>query len=465
MYRNSKCVARRIRAWILGMLIALCSAGNAAASEIRDMIFFLGNDKPVQIDIRAEFDKIAQFDERRTEQLNLVMKHIAFRGILSRYETELTAVLGDQDLFSITGTEGGNVLKSAFLPEPDCRYLIPDLTDNQSESPYIQVFESISENRDIFCSLEDFVSFVGKLPECFPEQTGTAKILQKYKDYGTAVLKKTVRISAEELTDCIRAHPADFRTEHCIPDPEMLVFSGRQDFELLTDEEGKPIKIRYGGSAGYGADDMRTVRLEWKTVRSDSVDRDELSIRTPNSDGTRRNNFILNHERRYTEEGRETFLWKAERDDLSDGVRIRRLLQADAAAEGKNISGSVSETVIIKDKTTENQIAFDMEGKPEDHCAGTLEIISKKDKIEKDGLKIKFSLSPESGLSAEDVLPEIREIKGNEFNAVREALFSGILGELMKLPAEDLVFLTEGIPEELMKEVLPNSESAKEPAK
>ena len=43
-------------------------------------------------------------------------------------------------------------------------------------------------------------------------------------------------------------------------------------------------------------------------------------------------------------------------------------------------------------------------------------------------------------------------------------MISRILKEITKLPPQDLVFLTEGIPEDALIQILPIYESAKEPA-
>ena len=209
---------------------------------------------------------------------------------------------------------------------------------------------------------------------------------------------------------------------------------------------------------------MRTVRLEWKTVRSDAVDRDEISLRTPDSRGTRRNNLILEHVRRIQDDGKETFFWKAETDKLEDGIRTRSFFQTDAEAENGSIAGSISETIIEKSTTTGNNINFTVRADSSDQYSGTLEIISKKDKIESGKLKVSFGFSPESGARAADIPYEPQPVNENEYNEIRITMISRILKEITKLPPQDLVFLTEGIPEDALVQILPIHESAKEPA-
>ena len=191
-------------------------------------------------------------------------------------------------------------------------------------------------------------AFIEKLPDRFPQAVASSKMNEKYKDYGTAVKKVSVKISAEELTACVRDHRAELPEGDGLPDIGGIVFEGRQDFEMLMTEEGKALKIRYGGKAGLSAEDLRTVRLDWKTVRSDSVDRDEMTLKTPDSAGTHRNNLILAHTRRKSEDGKETFQWKAETDEVSEGIRTRGVSECTAEAENGILAGNFVTTRTVR---------------------------------------------------------------------------------------------------------------------
>ena len=90
------------------------------------------------------------------------------------------------------------------------------------------------------------------------------------------------------------------------------------------------------------------------------------------------------------------------------------------------------------------------------NTAGTLEIISKKDKIETGRLKANISLRRDASAAVTEDEGETagaeREITGENL----QELISKIVGRLMRLDPEDLVFLTEGIPEETLRTLLPN---------
>ena len=471
MIRNrnqNRFLSYRIIALVLLFFIFICGIRGASASGIKDLIRFFSGEQAVRFEMNVSFDKLPQFDEHRTEQLNRILNHITFYGILDTAEISLSAALDGNEMFTVCRQETSGAEQNILKTDPEHSYIIPEDKSNESSqlnsiSGFLSISGSMSGNEKICSSMEYYAAFIEKLPDCFPEQSGTGKTLQKYKDYGTAVTKVTVRISAEELGACIKEHLAEF-PEHCFPDPSVFVFTGRQDFELLLTEEGKALKIRYGGTAGLSEDDMRTVRLEWKTVRSEAVDRDEISLRTPDSKGTRRNNLILEHVRRKQDDGKETFFWKSETDKLEDGIRTRIFFQTDAVEENGSIAGSISETIIEKSTTTGNDINFTVRADSSDQYSGTLEIISKKDKIESGKLKVSFGFSPESGARAADIPYEPEPVNENEYNEIRITMISRILKEITKLPPQDLVFLTEGIPEDALVQILPIHESAKEPA-
>ena len=452
---------------ILIMIISFCGIPNAFATGIKDLIGLTDNDQTLRVELNISYDKLPQFDENRINQLNRILKHISFCGIIDPSETKLSALLDGTELFSVYRKEIDGADRNVLKTEDDRLCIIPEGEKSKSIHQnsiydFNSVFKSISDNEKIYKSMEYFAAFMEKLPEYFPDQSGTGKTMQKYKDYGTAVAKVTVRISAEDLKSCIKEHLEDF-PELCFPDPAGFVFTGRQDFELLMTEEGKALKIRYGGVAGITENDMRTVRLEWKTVRSDTTDKDEMSLRSPDSSGTRRNNFIIEHLRKKQDDGRETFFWKSETDTLKDGIRTRSFLQADAEAVMDSISGSISETVIEKGVTYGNDILFTVTEDSKDQYAGTLEIIGKKDTIESGKMKVYFDFSSDNQNRAADILSAPETVSEKEYTEIRRILISRIVKEIIKLPLQDLVFLTEGIPEETIAQILPIYESVKEP--
>ena len=452
------------RIMVLILILFICIKPTAAgATGIREIIRFLGNDLPVRYSIITEFEKLPQFDDNRTEQLNRLLRHISFSGVLDRDKSSLDFFLDDDNIFSLYEIRSSGNTKRMIAADSENICIIPEDEKKDEGMQILNGFSSISEQNALLHSLELFAIFFESLPEGFPEYCKSAAISEKYKDYGTAVKKITIRLSAEELKKYIENHPDLIPEECCVPDLRNVLFSGRQDFEFLADEEGKMIKIRYGGVAGFSEDDMRTVRLEWKTIRNNTIEKDELSLRTPDSNASRRNNLLLEHTWRKTEDNHETFSWKSESDDLKDGIRIRGIKQCNAKMENGIISGLFSETATVKNKTKGTEIIFNISGSQEDEWTGTLEIISKKDKIECEKLKAEFCFTPNEQAEAGDADQKAAVISGEEYSDIRKKIISKTLDRLLKLPAEDLAFLTEVIPDETLRVLLPADEITKEP--
>ena len=62
------------------------------------------------------------------------------------------------------------------------------------------------------------------------------------------------------------------------------------------------------------------------------------------------------------------------------------------------------------------------------------------------------------------MLSEPESVSEKEYAEIRRIMISRILKEIIKLPPQDLDFLTEGIPEEAIAQILPKYEPIKEPA-
>ena len=275
----------------------------AETSGIRETFRFLGNETPVCFEMKTEFGKIAHFDDNRTEQLNRLLRHITFSGVLNKNEVSMTVSLDQKELFSVFQTEKDGKEKMVLFAGNDSFCVIPEeeMPVQTKSTPFYDIVMTAVEQKEIYCTLDTFMSFFGQIRSFFQEKCGSATILEKYKDYGTAVKKINLRLNSEEIKEFFMNHLEGTVYNHYGPDLKKIQFSGRQDFEFLVTEEEKEIKIRYGGTAGYSDEDMRTVRIEWKTVRNDTVEKDELSIRTPSQDANRRNNLLLEHLWRKTE--------------------------------------------------------------------------------------------------------------------------------------------------------------------
>ena len=98
--KRGRTPAYRIIALILIQLISFCGSRNASASGVKDLIGLLGGEQAIRVEMKVTFEKLPQFDEHRTEQLNRIMKHITFFGMLDTSETGISVSLDGNELFS-----------------------------------------------------------------------------------------------------------------------------------------------------------------------------------------------------------------------------------------------------------------------------------------------------------------------------------------------------------------------------
>ena len=208
---------RIIAALVTAALFTAC-AGNGAASGIREMIRFIGSSEPVAYELSAAFEKLPQFDENRTAQLNRLLKHFLFSGTLDQRETVLSVSMDGEKLFSVTETEVGGKSTGTLAPGGDPAVIIPEYETATDNLQYAESFKNVSENLDIYKGLEEYASFFENLPGLYPELSGSGKILEKYKDYGTAVKKVSIRFTDEEWTACVRKYAPETTEGSRIPD-------------------------------------------------------------------------------------------------------------------------------------------------------------------------------------------------------------------------------------------------------
>lgn len=441
----------KIRKLIAAVLVlsVLCFAVAGQAASLKDVLSFLQAGGPVSFRIQAEAGKLPQFGEERTGHLNLLLKHLEIAGTVEAQESAAAFLLDGKRLFTaIEWIEPEGRLISALDPGTGKQYILPP-----GNSVYAggTGTEALLRNRDIFLSLDAYADFFRELPNAFPDKAGTAKVGEKYRDYGNAVRKVNLVLNADDLAGYIAGNSAE--SGRLYPDPAGFVFDGKQSFSLYFTAEDVLIRITYSGRCGTGSDDLRSVRLEWKTLRSEKADRDEIVLRTPNSQGTKRNNFLLKHVRKAGEDGAETFSWDAEIDRVAGGVRTRLFSAASLEMKEGRLNGTMTERISSQGRESTAEARPDFTVQEDGGYSGTLEIIHKKDKIETDRWSFAAELAPKDpSQAAEEAADTVTLSEDGAADLIRR-ISAEIVRSLLSLPAEDLLFLADGLPEGVWEEI------------
>ena len=426
------------------------------AEGMQDFLHFPENGEPVAFELDTEIFKIPQFDENRTEQLNRLLKHIHFSGIVSEKETEVTVSLDNEELFSILSFDYSGKNRTVFATDHEHYYSSETLEHACKDMLPVSKGETakIERSQKIQQSLETVAGFLEKLPEAFQEKASRTKNTEKYRDYGTASYKIVLKLTDEEMNNYLQQFLKSSDTIHSDPYLEKLVFTGRQGFTLLYTEDNRLLKVSYSGKAFWKENDIRDIRLEWKTVHRNGYARDELQLRTPNEKRNARNNLVLSCILYREEDGSEKLTWSEETDSLENRIRKQGKLEAEFILKGNSLTGSVTDITKSDNVTTSETVLIDWFAPQHNSWTGTLEIISKKDKIEKAHIRAVLSLKAGISVPVSSGQPEAVYVNETEFSRITEELYSEILARILKLPAEDQAFIREGIPDSLWNTIV-----------
>ena len=432
------------------ILLSCTLSGSFAISALRAAVGFLKTDIPLKYCIRVQFEKLPQFDEIRIQQLNTLLNHFEFAGTLDEYESSLTVRLDGKDCFTYTEMTHGDAIIRSLSSDPEKLYLLPDDSGWAKEDigEFSALLNPVTRSIDGFLSLDSYRFFFSQLPSLFPGKSSSAAILERYRDYGDAVMKVSVVLTGNDLNEYFSNHKEDYAGMDFYPNPWDFVFENRQSFVLLFTEDGQLIKINYSGQARFREGDTRNIRIDWKTVRGDSLEKDEFELRTPNADGTRRDNFLLTYVWQMSDDGSEAVTWSAETDHVADGIRTRTFDNAELLTADRLLTGKCTETIASKGINTSTEIQFSISTPMDNTYSGTLEIISKKDKIEKDRIIFDFEFVSGNTAEVSAIQPEIHTFSEAEYASFRDQLFINLMYDILQLPAEDITFLKYGIPDE-----------------
>ena len=444
---------------------ATVSFAEAGQSVIRRAIAFLSEGKPTGFHFTVQLGKSPVFGESRTEQLNKLLKHFDFDGVIDDNLSEITVSINDQKLFGISQIHLAAREMTCLSDADGKSYIIP--SEYASEFK-LQSFQDTSDSyllqKNIYQSLESYLSLIKNLPDEYPEKTGSAKILEKYRYYGAATRRVTVNITGDELNSYVLKRMKEFGENELFPDLSVLSFESRQGFTLLFTDDNQLISITYSGKIRLSEDDLREVRLDWKTVRSDTLEKDEMTLRTPNTDRTRRDNFILDSQWILNEDGSETFHWNTETDTLANSVRTQKKTETEWISSDGRLTGSYSETNLSDKTHPARTVVLDADISDSHEYIGTLEIIDKNDKIETGSFLVGFQIFPAITELVTAVQPESQALSPEEYPEIRDSIESFVLQELIRIPEEDLTFIKEDLPEAIWSQLLIMNESGKESA-
>ena len=441
----------QIAACLLAAMITVASSipsearGETLDGLINRLTHPAGN--AVEVLVQAQAIHVPELSDTRTEWLNRLLGHIVVRLRMDGPVQEETIEVDGAEALRCTSRNGEQGEEYVFSFDGNTAYTAEYGTDLLSELSGIATGESRTEYYSmISLMIPEFYAFFSGLPEEFPEASASSKASVRYKDFGTATGRWTITLdgnmlASEKMTEYLSREGM----ENVRIFLSGVVLSGRQRVTLLTDSEGRVMKINYTGKAGLSEDDMRNVDVDWRCMRRDTEYKDTIQMKTPAVSGTKRKNITVSREMTVSEEETESYICSVETDQVIDRTRTRVQLNVTLTGEGEHISGEIREKTITGNSTDLTAIQINLEKDAQDEYRGSLEITHELGKIEKEHYRLQIAVRKCGPISwpAEMISPINEETKA----MLKERMSGAFLRALAPVPEDDLQYILSDLPE------------------
>ena len=428
---------------ILALLFIPVSSMAGQISELLNYITAPKSETGTETEVKFSVSALPEFSKQRTEWLNSLLQHLSFH-LNTGKDSDMVSILVDGITSIAVQSRSGEYI---FSIEPETAYrpaegedLLFALSGTETD------INSFTYYSDLYRMLPSFYEYFSALPDAFPDACSWSKVNIPYKGYGTAV--KRCAISLPE--DVFQSDEMAELVNKLSPGPakDMLsgaVFSGRQRYTLLLDENGQPLKINYTGRAGLTVDSIRNVNIDWRCLRGDSGYKDVLKLTNPAVSGTARKNLTLNQEMTIWEDGTENLTASIETDQVEGRIRTRIICKINLVADAGQISGSISERTAVGSSVNTCSAQIRINCTNAEQYEGTLEIAKEMNKIETNHYVIQFSTSPGKEMPWNAV--KSVTLREEDYPLLAEKLTHTFLQSLLPLPVEDLQYILADLPE------------------
>lgn len=451
--------SERILIALFMIITVLIHTVSAAEIPLPVSLLAGGTTGPLRIVIsEPEVDKLSQFDESRTDQLNRLIRHIAVDITLDQ-ELSRTGILIDRKeaLSCLQRENAGNVEKIYSFE--------PTVIHSKSNGPEKADTDGIDAflDRDLQKAnqyLDEFYKLFAKAPEIFAERSKTEKTELYFSGFGKAVKRVTVSFPADYVQERFPEAIADTAdTEDCKKLINGLVFSGSQKIGLLYDENGSIVRISYDGKVGQTQEELRKVALIWKCLREDDHLKDNISLKTPAVAGADKDNIAFERDLHTVDDDSGEFSWDMQIDHRAGKEDKKQThFAADLVLKESVIKGSIEYSVKRDGKNLRIRIIPEIMKESGGEYKGTLEIADYSGKIDKnrflvhiqiqEGDPVRWTESGPNNETAEKTGSAMKDIN-DERDEAENAAAAIIIQKLFELPEEDLKYFSNGIPESM----------------
>ena len=331
---------KSIRNIIISSFLALFMLPGTVCAEAfsYDLLQKGKSDLPLEILFSSpQYSQIAQFGQERKDDLNKLLKHFSFSVVSDGNEYENTIQINGENVISqIENLEGYHLR----IYEQDSVYTSEKIPIEATKS----VFEAFLDEQyfPINQMLDDLYVVFEKSADTFQEYARSATVALNFQGYGKGVKRLTIPIPDQVVKEHFPETLAALaETEESRQFLNRLVFSGPQKIVLLFDNDNHLLRINYDGIAGTSADSLRKVSVVWRALRSETITRDNLSLKTPAQKGNDKYNIIYEREINQTDPSNHVVSCSMQIDLKADQVKKKieftSALSSDSQAFGGDI--------------------------------------------------------------------------------------------------------------------------------
>ena len=442
----------------LALALSILWVSTSRASQINrflDMICY-PQETSFTVEMSANIQKWPLYSDTRLEKLNRILRHFSFRGISEKETTEGILFSDGEAALSWEKTSSSDSEYFRFSVNPEIQY------SQQKTEGTISLFDNGEEQLSqiehycrIYQWVQSYYGYFEKITTLFPNETAVSAMQMKYKEFHTAVQKNTLILNEEQMLD-LQDHPERLfsdRDQEASLFFSKLVFHGKQKITIQKDEDGSLVRVNYTGKTGLDENQLRDINIDWKICRESEKEIDQIQIKTPSVKGTARDNLTFRRDSVLLEDGTEKWTVNMEEDLVEGKTRTVIKTNAELNWNQEGIKGSFQEKKSSAGQNTETDLQCDIKNENKQQWKGILEITKKTGKIETTRYTLDFFLKTENKEQREpaykEQAQEVRPVTDEEMNALEYLIAEAILGKVMSFPEEDLLFLSEDIPDNL----------------
>ena len=434
------------------LLSLLTSAVSLSDFSPEETVFSGTFEQPVYLKVFGPvYVRLSQFDQTRTEHLNNLLKHVTLGIILDDKASETVIMVDDDAVLSVTEsqTESGTDTWFSLMPDTVFTQKTEDIAEESSS------FLQFLENRffPINRILDTLYQAFRQIPDLFPDMSKSQPVNVRYTGYGKAVLRTTILFPADFVEESFPGALSVLSdSEEYKSYLSLLYFQGAQKITLYYDQEGVLIRATYDGKIGDSPEGLRNISLSWRCLRNGNIIKDDLTLKTPTVKGYDRENMTYSREQTVRDEDIVSMKWDLQIDKKTGTEKQKIRYTADLISDRLNLSGKTIYTVKQDNIETKTEVIPSVQKENGEEYTGTLEIGNYSGKIMKNGYTIRFQIAPCERIADRNT-DGIRTVDSGspegeaEIQLITESIQKALIRRLMFLPAGDILFLTEDIPE------------------